>query len=251
MFRAWYRFDKDVSDVFPFLYAKAERVRRNRSLPHASFYWNGKECMLRQQWAAAGFFEDRERAKSFGRQFVKLLNQIYASRQTIPPMDKADPQPSVLDILRILPRNNCKRCNRTTCTAFAADLAQGMARPWDCPFFPSPHRGRFDFRIPGSNTASSFAVDVNLDKTSRDQPFISTMNLKPTSGTLCGLPRLTKREKQVLELVASGFANPEIADRLYISPHTVKSHVSNIFEKLDATDRVQASVKAVRLGLIK
>ena len=50
--------------------------------------------------------------------------------------------------------------------------------------------------------------------------------------------------------MALGFSNREIADRLGISPHTVKTHTVNIFEKLDCTDRTQASVWASRAGLV-
>lgn len=61
--------------------------------------------------------------------------------------------------------------------------------------------------------------------------------------------KLTSREKEVLQLMVQGLSNTQIADRIIISPHTVKAHVCNIFEKMAVTDRVQAAVKAVRHGI--
>ncbi|MBA4391204.1 MAG: hypothetical protein C0399_09720 [Syntrophus sp. (in: bacteria)] len=55
---------------------------------------------------------------------------------------------------------------------------------------------------------------------------------------------LTLREQEVLRLIAGGFSNKEIADILSISPDTVKTHVRNIFFKLNVTDRTQAAVWA-------
>ncbi len=62
-------------------------------------------------------------------------------------------------------------------------------------------------------------------------------------------PGLTERERQVLRLLAAGDANPVIAARLRISPKTVRNHVSNIFTKLQVTDRAQAIVRAREAGL--
>lgn len=56
--------------------------------------------------------------------------------------------------------------------------------------------------------------------------------------------RMTKREKQVIELVADGATNKEIAQKLHLSPFTVKSHVHNILEKLTLTTRVQIAKHA-------
>lgn len=61
---------------------------------------------------------------------------------------------------------------------------------------------------------------------------------------------LTPRENEVLELVAVGLTNREIADHLYISERTVKFHVSSLLEKLDAANRTEAASRAARLGLI-
>lgn len=60
---------------------------------------------------------------------------------------------------------------------------------------------------------------------------------------------LTGREKEVLRLVADGLTNIAIAERLYLSDKTVKSHVSNILAKLRLPDRTQAAVFAYRHGL--
>jgi DNA-binding NarL/FixJ family response regulator len=61
---------------------------------------------------------------------------------------------------------------------------------------------------------------------------------------------LTAREREVLELLAAGLSNRAIAERLAISEHTAKFHVNGIREKLGASTRTEAVVRAARLGLI-
>jgi DNA-binding NarL/FixJ family response regulator len=61
---------------------------------------------------------------------------------------------------------------------------------------------------------------------------------------------LTDREIEVLRLMTEGFTNNEISEQLSISPHTVKSHVIHIFNKLGVDDRTQAAVLATRHKLI-
>src|SRR5215204_2781327 len=61
---------------------------------------------------------------------------------------------------------------------------------------------------------------------------------------------ISKREYEVLELIAQGLSNQEIADSLFVSMSTVKSHTANIFGKLDARRRTQAIQRAKELGLI-
>jgi two-component system, NarL family, response regulator LiaR len=61
---------------------------------------------------------------------------------------------------------------------------------------------------------------------------------------------LTTRELEVLELIVSGCSNAQIADKLYITVGTVKTHVRNILGKLCADDRTQAAVRALRAGLV-
>jgi two-component system, NarL family, response regulator LiaR len=61
---------------------------------------------------------------------------------------------------------------------------------------------------------------------------------------------ISKRELEVLELMATGLSNQEMADKLFVSLNTIKTHLSNLFIKLDAKRRTQAIQKAKELGLI-
>jgi LuxR family maltose regulon positive regulatory protein len=61
---------------------------------------------------------------------------------------------------------------------------------------------------------------------------------------------LTNRELDVLELLEQRFQNKEIAEKLFISPETVKKHLNNIYGKLNVTGRRQAVEKALTLGII-
>jgi two-component system response regulator DesR len=63
-------------------------------------------------------------------------------------------------------------------------------------------------------------------------------------------PLLTGREREVLDLIAAGSTNREIAERLYLSPHTVKEHTSALYRKLGARNRAEAVQLAQRIGVL-
>ncbi|MGC1754271.1 MAG: helix-turn-helix transcriptional regulator, partial [Trebonia sp.] len=71
----------------------------------------------------------------------------------------------------------------------------------------------------------------------------------PRAATAANPAGLTRREAEVLQLVAAGLSNTDIAARLVVSDRTVDNHVSAIFRKLGARTRGEASARAVRLGL--
>lgn len=64
-------------------------------------------------------------------------------------------------------------------------------------------------------------------------------------------PRLTTREREVLTMIADGLSAPDIAERLTLSPATVKSHLQTLYEKLDVNDRAAAVATAMRAGLLE
>lgn len=83
------------------------------------------------------------------------------------------------------------------------------------------------------------------------QPFPPKRANRRSGGARTDNFHLTHRETQVLHLLAKGHSNTRIASRLGISPHTVKSHVINIFNKLGVNDRIQAAVVATKRQIIE
>lgn len=64
-------------------------------------------------------------------------------------------------------------------------------------------------------------------------------------------PSLSEREIEIVRLVAKGFSNDELAERLHLSPDTIKAHLRHIYEKLGVESRVEAVTEAMRTGLVE
>jgi DNA-binding NarL/FixJ family response regulator len=75
--------------------------------------------------------------------------------------------------------------------------------------------------------------------------FFSILRTDPAEA----FPELTAREREILDLIARGHGNQEIARRLFLSPRTVRNHISHIFSKLQLADRAQAIVRAREAGM--
>ena len=89
------------------------------------------------------------------------------------------------------------------------------------------------------------------DVESQPQSTVSINALTSEEEAILQAYPLTERELDVLELIVGGYSNNKIAEKLYISLGTVKTHVRNILDKLSASDRTEAAVRALRAGLVK
>ncbi len=138
--------------------------------------------------------------------------------------DDIDPYRSVLEAAQsgfgLLPANTAEEEVRAAIRALAAGLLAG-----------SPQLMRGLFSGAGRGAGRVAGVSQDLQELSRRE--------------------LSPREAEVLQLLSLGLANKEIAVRLEISEHTVKYHVSSIFAKLEATNRVEAIREGIRRGLLE
>jgi len=101
----------------------------------------------------------------------------------------------------------------------------------------------------GAQARSELLEHMNFYPDSAPQ---DPQNTKPAADLLSDLIEpLSAREKEVLILIAKGQSNREIAQHLYLSEKTVKTHVTNILQKLNAKSRTQAALYAMRAGLVK
>lgn len=97
--------------------------------------------------------------------------------------------------------------------------------------------------LEGRNVISSGLAEAAREET-----------LLPGEGAEAGdgdAPELTPRELQILQMLADGCSPAEVADRLVISPKTVRNHLTNVYDKLDVGSRSQAIVVALKYGLIE
>jgi DNA-binding NarL/FixJ family response regulator len=103
-------------------------------------------------------------------------------------------------------------------------------------------------RVAGGERVIASSVSAGAAATVAGAHSASRPSRPPITSTR---PLISKREEEVLRLMATGVSIPEAARRLFISVKTVKNHLSSIYQKLDSHDRAQAVLKAMRMGLIR
>lgn len=231
--------DNDLSPLFPFINSTDEGARYFDNPDRIQFIFEGISCTLYPFEIIAAAFNDHDHAMSFGENLLKFLNNLHEKRACLKPDYRRAKHLSILDIYKILPGKNCGKCGEPSCLAFAGAVSKGRAGQHQCPGLVRPMEEKAVYPIVGKDGRLTGTIELDLP----DRDVISENQSK--LGAL-----LTERELQVLKLLALGLTNTEIAVELFISPHTVKTHVNHIYEKLGVNDRAQASVIAGRHHLV-
>ncbi len=265
MIVADFRFDADTSPLAPYINAVIPKALYYDNPPFIRFPLEGFSCTLYRSTGFAGAFSDRGQARGFVEKLVSFLNDIHIRRSSIEPNHKRYRHLSVLDVFKLLPRTNCRKCGFATCMAFAAALSRRKTAPHRCPGFSRPLALSAVYPVLDGkgNLMSTVSIDIDSEAGGSDarawQQAIGGRKGNPETGSRPGktleendllAASLTERERAVLRLVAQGATNGEISELLAISPHTVKSHVVHIFNKLGVNDRTQAAVLATRHGIV-
>ena len=110
---------------------------------------------------------------------------------------------------------------------------------------------RFTEQKPDLKYAEKILVAFSNDKSGVRQDVSDDQKVRRSSlSNQALIDPLTKREIEILLILVKRFSNPEIAEKLYISPETVKKHLYNIYQKLGVKNRQQAIAKAKALGIV-
>lgn len=256
--------DTDVSPLFPYIHAVVETSVFYEKPVFIKFLLDGFLVALYPDQGAIALFEEKHQAYAFMDRLIAFLNDLHLRRESITPNHKKYQQVSVLDIFKLLPGTNCGECGLKTCMAFAAALSKQDTVPDRCPALNPPISEKAVYPVldKQGNIISTVTLDLDTAKTRLDlkKKLEYVANLEKgladrtdgpvqTDGNAALPAPLTAREQEVLRLMAQGATNRDISDLLEISPHTVKSHVNHIFNKLGVSDRTQAAVWATRNNL--
>jgi len=129
---------RDIGDVLPYLNAKLRNCQYNHEA-RALIWKNGeRRYAFRPFEISAAPVEDNEEARTVIAEVVKLVNQVWQERDSITPNFTEKEPPRVLDIYRLLPKTNCKKCGYATCMAYATALREGETTVECCPPLSEP-----------------------------------------------------------------------------------------------------------------
>jgi len=256
---AHFKLDNDVSPLFPYLNATVKGARFYDNPDNIQFEIDDVRCTLYPEEVMAVAFESQDQALRFAQHLIDFLNHLYLEKDSIKPNYKKYKPISAFDVFKLLPQTNCKKCGFLTCMAFAGALSQRQTTPDKCPDFSDPIAENVVYPVfdKDGNLSSTIELDVDIEeKNLQEKELRNVPQISKENGVLSEEDNfevqtdLTGREIEVLGLIAKGATNTEISEVLSISPHTVKSHVIHIFNKLSVNDRTQAAVWATRHKLV-
>lgn len=263
---ARFQLAEDLSPLFPYINAVADHVRFYASPVYIKFVFENRLCAFYSREGAFTPIGDMAEALEVLTRLLAFLMDIARRSPEIAPSYKKFKPSSALDIYRLLPGSNCRICGYSTCMAFAAALSRQWTSIVNCPHMVKPMEEKATFPVcdRNGNVVETVSIDIDSDhlyqQINLHEAKIQELQLrlvsyeKDRNATIdaanSALPApLTKREIEVLRLIALGATNREISAELQISQHTAKSHVVNIFSKIGVNDRAQASAWGAMNGV--
>ena len=125
--------DQDVSQALPYLNASLGGFEYIAEAPSVTFRAQGKLITVHAKKIAINALKDEAEARKIVDWMIREINEVWDNHDSIEPSYEGTPKPSIIDIVRLLPKTNCKECGYPTCMVFATLVAQGAKDLADCP----------------------------------------------------------------------------------------------------------------------
>ncbi len=146
--------DQDVSEALPYLNAVLGGFEYLKDPPAVIFRSRGRLITVHGRQIAVNALRDEEEADKILDWLKREINQAWENRTEIAPITEGTPKPQVFEILKLLPRTNCRECGEPTCMVFAVRASEGVRSASDCPLLKAEARqhlenylGRFNFDV--------------------------------------------------------------------------------------------------------
>ena len=138
------RLDQDISEVIPYLNAVLGGFEYLSDPPAVTFRINGRLIAVHADKIAINALNDEAEADKILAWLKREINETWDNRAQITPSYQSAPKPQVIEILKRLPRTNCRECGRPTCMVFATQVAEGAKSAEDCPALEPDKRVELD-----------------------------------------------------------------------------------------------------------
>jgi len=136
--------DDDIAEVLPYLNAVLGGHQYLKKPPSLTFKYHGKLITLHSREIAVNALKEEEEADKILQWLKKQINETWKKRDQIEPSFGTVAKPRILDILKLLPKSNCRECGQPTCMVFASLVAEGVKGPQDCP--PLNGQNKYDLQ---------------------------------------------------------------------------------------------------------
>lgn len=144
--------DEDIAEVIPYLNAVLGGFQYLKEPPCVSFRVHGKLIAVHPGKICINALRDEAEGDKIIEWLKQEINDAWERRSEIQPQYEGAPKPRVIEILKLLPKTNCRECGQPTCMVFATQAAEGGRGPDDCPPLNADARaklsaylGRFKF----------------------------------------------------------------------------------------------------------
>jgi len=146
--------DQNISEVLPYLNAILGGFEYLKDPPAVIFRSRGKLITIQGRQIAINALKDEAETDKILEWLKREINEAWLNRESIEPCYEGAPKPKLIEILKLLPKTNCKQCDEPTCTVFAARVVEGVKTATDCPPLDTEDKKRIE------NYMRQFKFDV-------------------------------------------------------------------------------------------
>jgi ArsR family metal-binding transcriptional regulator len=141
--------EEDISEALPYLNALLGGTEYFQNPPEMMLQHYGKIIKVSGKEIAVNALEDEAEADRILLWLKDQINEAWENRENITPQYEGKRKPKFVEILKLLPRTNCKKCGRTTCMVFAAQMVEGGPGAELCPDLPDENRKKLTDYLAG------------------------------------------------------------------------------------------------------